>query len=327
MVKGSGPSLLGRDWLQYIQLDWAQLNKVQTEHASKLEKLLNAHTALFTPGLGKIEGVKAKLYLKKNAKPKFLRARQVPLAIRGKVEKEIDRQVAAGILEPVKFSNWATPVVPIMKKDGSVRLCGDYKITVNQASETDTYPLPRIDEMLSSVAGGTVFSTLDLAQAYQQVMLDDDSKEMVTITTHKGLYRVNRLPFGVASAPSMFQRIMESILQGMPGVMVYIDDILVSGKSVEEHLQNLHAVLTKLEEAGLRLKREKCSFLMPSVEYLGYKITEKGLQPTAEKVEAVQSAPAPQDISQLKSFIGLVNYYGKFLPDLSTVLSPLYRLL
>lgn len=116
-------------------------------------------------------------------------------------------------------------------------------------------------------------------------------------------------------------------MQGMPGVMVYIDDILVSGKSVEEHLQNLHAVLTKLEEAGLRLKREKCSFLMPSVEYLGYKITEKGLQPTAEKVEAVQSAPAPQDISQLKSFIGLVNYYGKFLPDLSTVLSPLYRLL
>ena len=131
-------------------------------------------------------------------------------------------------------------------------------------------------------------------------MLDDDSKEMVTITTHKGLYRVNHLPFGVASAPSMFQRIMESILQGMPGVMVYIDDILVSGKSVEEHLQNLHAVLTKLEEAGLRLKCEKCSFLMPSVEYLGYKITEKGLQPTAEKVEAVQSAPAPQDISQLK---------------------------
>ena len=110
-------------------------------------------------------------------------------------------------------------------------------------------------------------------------------------------------------------------------MMVYIDDILVSGKSVEEHLQNLHAVLTKLEEAGLRLKREKCSILMPSVEYLGYKITEKGLQPTAEKVEAVQSAPAPQDISQLKSFIGLVNYYGKFLPDLSTVLSPLYRLL
>ena len=113
----------------------------------------------------------------------------------------------------------------------------------------------------------------------------------------------------------------------MSGVMVYIDDVLVSGKSAEEHHQNLHTVLTKLEEAGLRLKHENCSFLIPSVEYLGYKITEKGLQPTAEKVEAVQSAPAPQDISQLKSFIGLVNYYGKFLPDLSTVLSPLYRLL
>ena len=185
MVKGSGPSLLGRDWLQYIQLDWAQLNKVQTEHSSKLPELLNAHTTLLTPGLGKIESIKAKLCLKKNAKPKFLRACQVPLTIQGKVEKENDRQVAAGILELVKFSNWSTPVVPIMKKVGSIRLCGDYKIT---PSENNTYPLPHIEEMLSSVAGGTVFSTLDLAQAYQQVMLDEDSKKIVTITTHKGPY-------------------------------------------------------------------------------------------------------------------------------------------
>ena len=215
----------------------------------------------------------------------------------------------------MKYSEWATPVVPVIKKDGSVRLCGDYKITVNQATETDTYPLPRIEEMLTSVGGGTVFSKLDLAHAYQQVELEDEAKEMVTINTHKGLYRMNRLPFGVALAPSMFQRVMESILQGVPGVIVYIDDILVSGRTVNEHLQNLDTTLTK---AGLR---PKCSFLLPSVEYLGYKISEKG-----HKVEAVHKAPAPTDISQLKSFLGLVNYYGKFLPDLSTVLAPLYKL-
>ena len=230
------------------------------------------------------------------------------------MEQEIDRQVEEGILEPVKFSEWATPVVPIIKKDGSVRLCGDYKVTVNQATEIDTYPLPRIEDMLASLAGGTAFSKLDLAHAYQQVVLCDELKDLVTINTHKGLYQVNRLLFGVASAPSMFQRIMESILHGLPGVSVYIDDILITGKSIEEHLENLEAVITWLEETGLRLKRDKCAFLLPSMEYLGYKITAQGLQPTLDKVKAVQNAPAPQDVSQLKLFIGLVNYFCQIYP-------------
>ena len=209
IVEGKGPSLLGRDWLRVIHLEWQRFNKVDAEVNDKLEILLEKHSSLFEGGLGTIKGVEAKLYLKEGAKPRFCRARQVPFAIRKKVEDEIDRQVTAGILEPVKFSEWATPVVPIMKKDGSVRLCGDYKITVNQATETDTYPLPRIEDMLASVAGGTVLSKLYLAHAYQQVVLDEESQQMATIITSKGLYRVKRLPFGVASAPSMFQRIME----------------------------------------------------------------------------------------------------------------------
>ena len=115
-------------------------------------------------------------------------------------------------------------------------------------------------------------------------------------------------------------------MQGLSGVSVYIDDILITGKSIEEQLENLEAVLTRLEETGLRLKRDTCAFLLPTVEYVGHKITAQGLQPTLDKVKAVQNAPAPQEVSQLKSFIGLVNYYGKFLSDLSSVLAPLYRL-
>ena len=327
IVQGHGPSLFGRDWLKLIKLDWAHFHKLDTTTHVELQQILSKHAALFEAGLGTIKGVQAKLYLKKNATPKFCRPRQVALPIRKKVEEEIERQVTAGVLKPVQFSDWATPVVPVIKKDGSVRLCGDYKITVNQATETDTYPLPVIEELLAVVSGATAFLKLDLAHAYQQVLLDEESQKMVTVTTLKGLFQVTRLPFGVASAPATFQRIMEGILQGISGVQVYIDVILVAGKGDEDHLRKLDEVLMRLEDAGLKLKQDKCSFLLPAVEYLDHKISAEGIQPTTEKGEAVQNAPAPTDVSQLKSFLGMVNYYGKFLPDLSTLLSPLYKLL
>ncbi len=202
--------------------------------------------------------------------------------------------------------------MPIRKKDGAIRLCGDYKVTVNRETITESYPLPKVDDLLASLAGGTVFTKLDLTHAYQQVELDADSKEMVTINTHKGLFRVNRLPFGVASAPSLFQRIMENLLQGITGVLIYIDDILITGKIVAEHLSTLGAVLERLEEAGVKLKRSKCSFLLLSVEFLGYRISGKGIQPAVEKVEVIHRAPEPSDVTQLKSFWELSTIMASF---------------
>ncbi len=200
-------------------------------------------------------------------------------------------------------------------------------MTVNWETVTETYPLPRVDDLLASLGGGTFFSKLDLKHGYQQVVLDDESKQLVTINTHKGLYRVNRLPFGVVSAPALFQRIMETILPGISNVLVYLDDILITGKSLSEHLSTLRTVLERTETAGIRLKKEKCSFLLPSVEFLGHYISAKGVQPNKKKVAAIREAPAPTDITQLRAFLGTVNYYGKFLPDVSTVLAPLYKLL
>ena len=153
-----------------------------------------------------------------------------------------------------------------MKRDGSIRICGDYKLTINQATQTDTYPLPKIEDLFASLSGGKSFTKLDLAHAYQKIPLDEEAKEYTMINTHKGLYRYNRLPFGVASAPSIFQRTMENILQGLPHVCIYIDDILVTGATTEEHLRNLEEVLTPLENANARLKRNKCEFMLPSVE-------------------------------------------------------------
>ena len=178
-----------------------------------------------------------------------------------------------------------------------------------------------------SLSGGTKFSKLDLAHAYLQLCLDDKSKSLVTINTHRGLFEYNRLPFGVSTAPAIFQRSIDSLLQGIPNVCAYLDDIIITGKTEEEHLQNLSAVLSKLQEAGLRLKRSKCYFMAESVEYLGHIIDAKGLHPTKAKVAAVQNSPVPRDITQLKSFLGLINYYRKFLPDLSSLLAPLNNLL
>ena len=289
VVEGSGPSLLGRDWLSVIRLDWNELRQLHaigtSTDSSALKAMLLRREKLFASGLGTIKGVKASLLVHDNAQPYFAHPRKVPYAIRGKVEKELSRLESQGIIEPVRFACWAAPLVPVLKKDGNVRICGDYKLTVNKAAKVDSYPIPLIDDLFASLAGGKLFSKLDLVHAYQQLLLDDTSKELVVVNTHKGLFRYNRLPFGVAAAPAIFQRTMESILQGLPNVCVYLDDILVSGTSEADHIQNLEAVLERLEDAGVRLKREKCEFLLPEVVYLGHKITARGLQPTNEKIK------------------------------------------
>ena len=285
------------------------------------------YSSIFTEELGCLKGMEVKLNVDPNATPKFFKPRPVPLALREKVERELEKLQSMGIISPVQFSKWAAPIVPVVKQSGEVRICGDYKITVNRASTADSYPLPRVDELLANLAGGQYFSKLDLSQAYLQLPLDEVSKEYVTVNTHKGLYKYNRLPFGVSSAPSIFQRTMENLLQGIRGVSVYIDDILVTGSTLHDHLKVLTTVLEKLQDSGLKLNRSKCFFLRSQIEYLGHVIDREGLHPTAEKVRAIQEARKPQNVSELRSFFGIINYYNRFLPNLSTTLAPLYCLL
>lgn len=252
----------------------------------------------------------------------FFKPRSVPYAMKYKVEKELERLQQLGVIESIQFSNWAAPIVPVLKEDGTVRICGDYKLTINQAAKVETYPIPRVEDLFSMLAGGKTFTKLDMSQSYQQLLLDEESKQYVTINTHKGLFKYNRLVFGVASSPAIFQRTMENLLQGIPHVAVYLNDILE-----EEHLSNLDQVLKRMSDAGLRLKQCKCTFQAESVTYLGHQISAQGLFPVPEKVRAINDAPKPGNVSELKSFLGMVTYYGKFLPDLSTVLAPLYQLL
>ena len=329
VVKVDAPALFGREWLRVIKLNWRDLKTVHVteQKAEKLETVLKRHSAVFSKKLGTMKSVKARLTLKPDSVPKFFPPRNVPYALRPRVEAELQRLTELGVISPVAHSDWATPVVPVNKKDDTVRLCGDFKVTINQALCIDKYPIPRIEDLFASLAGGQHFSKLDLSNAYLQMEVEESSKKLLTISTQKGLFQFNRLPFGIASAPAVFQKAMDQILLGLPHTHCYLDDILVSGPDKLTHLKTLDAVLGRLEEYGLHLKKEKCLFFQESVEYLGHIIDAAGLHKSPEKVRAIVEAPAPSDVSQLRSFLGMLNYYGRFIPDLATVLQPLNELL
>ena len=180
VVAGDGPSLMDRDWLSHIKLDWPRLNHVQG--VSACQQILNKHEAIFKDELGTVQGVTAKFHINPEAKPKFFKARPVPYTLQSKVEFELNRLQAAGVIKPVKISEWAAPIVPVVKPDGSLRICGDYKVTINQAAKPDTYPLPKIEDLFTSLSGGKFFSKVDLANAYLQILLDEESKEYTTVS-------------------------------------------------------------------------------------------------------------------------------------------------
>ena len=169
-------------------------------------------------------------------------------------------------------------------------ICGDFRLTVNQASHdvVETYPMPLIKDLYAKLAGGKKFTKLDMSQAYLELPLDEESKSLVTINTQKEPFRYTRLPFRVSSSPVIFQRTIDNVLQGLNGVSAYLDDILVTGSTEKEHLLNFEAVLQRLKDAGLRLKQSKCVFLAQEVKHLGYSIDAQGLHPLNEKLELLK---------------------------------------
>ena len=251
VVKGSGPTLLGRDCLRDIRLNWSSIRTLTAHNCLlTLNQLTKKYAEVFQPELGTFKKFQAHLQLKEGTRPVFLRPRSVPFALKESVEQELERLEQNGTLCRVEHSEWASPIVPVLKKDGTLRICGDYKVTLNGALQVDQYPLPRPSDLFTCLTGGTKFTKLDLSAAYQQLSLDTESQKLVTINTHKGLFQFTRLPFGIASAPAVFQRTMDTILQGIPQVICYIDDILVTGKAEAEHLSNLEEVLKRLQEHG-----------------------------------------------------------------------------
>ena len=300
------------------------------EEREALQKLLCSKHQVFALAdheLGEANLIEHRIEMTEH-KPFRTPPRRLPYALRTELELEIDRLMNSGCIEP-STSPYASGLVLVRKKDGSLRVCVDYR-GINKDTVSDCFPIPRIDDLIDLVGRcqGRVFTTLDLMKGYHQIRMHPDSKDKTAFTCHMGHFQYRRMPFGLTNAPATFQRLMNQLFCGKVWdfVFVYLDDLLIVSKSVQEHLGHLKKVLDHLDKAGLRLKPQKCVFVKQQVEYLGHTITPEGVRPNERKIQAVKDFPRPKSSREVKSFLGLVNFYRRHLPNFSAVVRPLTAL-
>ena len=261
-----------------------------------------------------------------NARPINQRAYRMPLCKMKQVEEEIQTMLREDIIEP-SCSPWASPVTLVPKKDGSVRICGDYR-RLNEVTLKDAYPLPRIQDIFDQLSGAKVFTTIDLKSGYWQVRMSPDSKEKTAISTHRGLFQFKRMQFGLTNAPAVFQRMMNSVLAKYLGVscLIYLDDVVIYSRNEETHRVHVEEVLAELEKHGLAVKESKCSFGLSEVKLLGFVVCAEGLKADPDKVAAIRDMAPPTDKKGVRRVLGSANYYHQLMVHYADVVAPLTNL-
>ena len=268
------------------------------------------------------------LPVRSDAKPVYCRSRPVPLRYKDKLRAELDRLQKLNIITPRTSSAWCSPIVCCLKANNSIRLTGDYSMSLNKYLEITRFPLPTIEDVSVKMGKNKYFSKIDMVSAFLQLPLDEKSKEYTTIATPFGNYSFNYLPLGTSASPAIFQKFLCTVLAEFEdSVVVYQDDILLGSETEHDHSILLDKVLSTLQSAGLKINQEKCKFFTDKVEYLGYIFSSDGIHADNEKVRAILEAPVPQNVKQTQSLIGLCNYYNRFIKNFSEVFAPLNKLL
>ncbi|CAB4023777.1 Transposon Tf2-9 poly, partial [Paramuricea clavata] len=287
-----------------------------------MQTLVTKYPQVFN-GIGKLKDLQLHLHFDESVPPVAQAPRRIPFHIRKAVQTKLDELETLGIIEPVKGpSPWVSPLVAVPKPNGDIRVCVDMR-QANSAIIRERHPIPTIEETLQELQGATVFSKLDLRSAYHQIELHPESRPITTFATQKGLYQYTRLMFGVSSAPEVYQHIIQQILQGLPGVRNISDDIIVFGKTKDEHDQNLNNVIQRLQESGLTLNKDKCLFGVSNLTFFGHEVSASGVSPDTKKVEAIREARVPTNAAEVRSFLGLATYCSRFVPNFATVADPL----
>ncbi|XP_065094662.1 uncharacterized protein K02A2.6-like [Ochlerotatus camptorhynchus] len=323
-------NLLGLDLIDTFNLGSVPMDQFCNQISSyptSISSLQAAFPAVFNDEPGLCSKAKVKFTLRECKSPVFRPKRPVAYAMCSTVDAELDRLERANIITLVDFSEWAAPIVVVRKASGAIRICGAYSTGLNDALQPHQYPLPLPQDIFARLANCKVFNQIDLSDAFLKVEVDESCRELLTINTHRGLYRYNRLPPGVKAAPGAFQQLVDTMLAGLNCTSGYLDDVLVGGVDEADHWRNLQAVLRRIQEFGFTIKAEKCSFGQRQIKYLGHLIDGQGLRPDPAKVESICNMPAPTDVSGVRSFLGAINYYGKFVPSMRTLLYPLDELL
>ena len=266
--------------------------------------------------------------LNEDAKPRAISTpRRVALPLLPKIKAELDRMEELGVISKEDMpTKWRTGMVVVPKSEGKIQICVD-PTKLNHSVQRENHPIPSVDHFFAQLGEAKVFSILDANSGFWQISLHKDSALLTTFITPFGRFCFNRLPFGITSAPEYFQKRMSEILSGLEGVICMMDDILVHGHNQQEHDQRLMTVLEHLKQAKLTLNRDKCSFSVSSVKFLGHVIDSSGIHPDPQKLEAIQLMTSPKSLSEVRRFLGMANQLGKFLPSLAVMSKPLRDLL
>ena len=303
--------------------DWTE------EQKSRVKSIFEEYSFLFAMNnldLGRTDLVKHHIELK-DYTPIKDRYRRIPPHQYEEVRKHLKEMLDIGAIRRSN-SPWASPVVLVRKKDGSLRFCIDLR-KLNARTVKDAYSLPRIEDALDSLNGACIFTSLDLKSGYWQVELDEDSIPLTAFTVGPlGFYECVRMPFGLTNAPATFQRLMESCLGELhlDWCIIYLDDIIIFSKTPDDHITRLRAVFEKLAKAGLKLKPSKCEFFRSSLKYLGHIVSKDGIATDPRKIEAIQKWPQPKTVTDVRSFTGFTNYYRKFIKGYAKIARPLHEL-
>ena len=322
VVRGNSGSLLGfptADQLNIIKV----VNKVEGTDG----KVEDDFPQLFH-GIGKLKDRQVKIHIDTSVNPVAQKPRRTPFHLRGKVEKELDELLKLDIIEKVEGepTPWVSPIVTPPKKDGKeIRLCVDMR-EANQAVKRERHTMPTIEELILDMNGAKVFSKLDLRSGYHQLELHPESRYITTFSTHKGIYRYKRLNFGISSASEIFHETIRQVIQDITGARNISDDIVVYAENREKHDAALRKVLERLQESGLTLNAKKCIFRTNRISFFGVVFGENGISPDPAKVKAVHDFDHPQNVKDLRSFLGLTNYCARFIKDYAKMCQPLREL-